>query len=741
MQRFDESKRRWRESLVSTPEQLMQGDENVCARIKGCGDHAKRMWELFKKYRAEGSPSLFRPDAYEKSNDMTREYNCIKAMAIGYATYGTECYQDPELLSDILFALEYMYTHFNGEAELNGTGWRSIRIFNWWDWQIGSPMAYMDTMVLVDGHLTVEQKRNYLKVFNHLVAAPRDYGANKVHYGILMAKSGLLCEREELIKIGIEGIENTYLYADGGVNDKQGFYRDGSYVFHTLHPMNFTYGMGHFTAVIELAELLCGSELALSDEKMELVYSWLYKSFLPFYRDGIIGRGVLGRHPLSSKGSGYGLLKAIINLYSASSEERKGEMAALLRMLIAEHPQFENGRCDEFFASLNLSQYLKYIEAYAREGETKWVRSGMYAFNSMDRAIQHTDDYAFLLSVSSSRIYNYECINNENMDGWYLGDGMLCLENDPLQYDAEYWKNVNKYRLPGTTVNNKERPLVTIAQKNEYLSSRDFVGTLSAGKTGVSVMQLESFHFDGNLETQRTKQLTPYGGPLPTHECTLTANKAYFFLDGYAVCLGSAINASDGVPVYTVLDNRKGKAIIEKGRVTGYAESKVTVNGEAVNVPKEDTVYDSVRCVTVDSTAICPLTPTALTLRATDGTPSFTEVLWQHGVDPVNGTYAYMIVPDAGKAEKLVSSAPVTVICNDDCAQVIKENATGDRYFVFHKAAKADGVEVDRPLLVCVKQDGIYVCDATQKAQNAEVKVDGKIYNVTFSDNTTVKLN
>ena len=568
---------------------------------------------------------------------------------------------------------------------------------------------------------------------------PRDYGANKVHFGILMAQSGLLCEREELIKIGVEEIEDTYLYADGGVNDSQGFYRDGSYIFHTLHPMNFTYGMGHYSAVIELWELLCGSEFELTDEKKELVYTWLYKSFVPFYRDGIIGRGVLGRHPLSSKGSGYGLIKVIVNLFSVSDAERKGELAALLRKLVSEHPQFENGKCDEFFASLNLCQYLTYAEAYAYEGELKWDRNGMYAFNSMDRAIQHTDDYAFFLSVSSSRIYNYECINNENMDGWYLGDGMLCLENDPMQYDAEYWKNVNKYRLPGTTVNSKERPYVTIAQKNEYLSGRDFVGTLSTGKTGMSVMQLESYHFDGDLSTQRIDHMTPYGGPLPKHECTLTANKAYFFLDGYTVCLGSAINATDGVLVYTVLENRKGEAIFEKGRVTGYAECKVTVNGEAVKVPSEDTVYEAVTEVTVGGTAIRPLKPTALTLRTTEATPSFTEVLWQHGDYPKDESYAYVIYPDA-EAAKSVSSAPVTVISNDTEAQALRENATGDLYFVFHGAAERCGVSVDKPLLVCVKQDGIYVCDATQKAENAEVKVGNETFKVTFNDNTTVKI-
>jgi hypothetical protein len=225
-----------------------------------------------------------------------------------------------------------------------------------------------------------------------------------------MAKSGLLCEREELIKIGIEGIENTYLYADGGVNDKQGFYRDGSYIFHTLHPMNYTYGMGHFNAVVELAELLCGSEFELSPEKKELIYTWLYKSFVPFYRNGIIGRGVLGRHPLSSKGAAFGLLRTVSAIYAVSDEARKGEISALLRMLVAEHPQFKDGRCDEFFAGCNLSQYLNFMEAYAHGGEMTWSRNGMYAFNSMDRALVEKYLLRYTSSVAN-RIVNENIVD------------------------------------------------------------------------------------------------------------------------------------------------------------------------------------------------------------------------------------------------------------------------------------------------------------------------------------------
>jgi len=318
---------------------------------------------------------------------------------------------------------------------------------------------------------------------------------------------------------------------------------------------------------------------------------------------------------------------------------------------------------------------------------------------------------------------------------------MLCLENEPLQYDSEYWKNVNKYRLPGTTVNDKERPCVTIAQKNEYLSGRDFVGTLAAGKTGISVMQLESYHFDGNLDTQRIKTLTPYGGPLPKHDCTLTANKSYFFLDGYTVCLGSAINAeNDNATVYTVVENRKGKAIIENGKVTGYAPCEVTVNGEEVRVPSEDTVYENVNSLTVGKTAYIPLEKTNLVLRTTDTAPSFTEVLWKHGIDPKGDTYAYAILPDGANAEKFANACPVTVLCNDETAQIVRVNETGDTYCVFHTACEKCGISVDMPLLVAVKQDGIFICDATQKAEHTCITVNGDSFCVTFKDNTTVKV-
>lgn len=735
MNGFDICKANWKKMLVGTPELLMNADETVKERIKACSDKAMNTWKNFKAaFRTESPVGFFRKERAVASGDMTRDYSQLTAMALGYATYGTECYQSEELLTDILDALEWGYHNYYGRAEMENKGWRDVRQFNWWDWCIGTPTYLMQVMILVDEHLTLEQKKNYLALFDQRVPTPRDYGSNKVHFGELIAESAILCENAERVFVGRDGIEDTYLYADGGVNDNQGFYRDGSYVFHTLHPMNFTYGAGHFSGIIDFASILVGSEFELKKEHTDLLYTWLYKSFLPFYRNGEIFRSVLGRHPAATRGSACGFIKNIVRFYGLAADDKKDQIADLITMLTDEHPLAKDGYCREIFGSLSLNDYLLFKQAY-KKGGAKVDRNGLYAFNCMDRAVQHADDYTFSLSVSSSRIYNYECINHENMTGWYLGDGMLNLITTPFKYGPDYWKNVDPYRLPGTTADDSEREIVSIAQRNEYLSSKDLVGTLTTGDTGVSVMQLESFHSEGLMAKNAIYNPSgAYGGPQPARECTLTANKAYFFMKGYAVCLGNSVNAHDGRKVYTIIENRHGIPTIENGAVVAHSAPVVTVNGESTALPSEDTVY-SAKTFTIDSDAYCILDGAPVVMKQTEGDLPFVQALIDHGTDPENGSYAYAVLPFTGalEAEKFANEPPIEIIENFASVQAIREKATGDIYCVFHTAAEVCGISVDTPLLVSVKNGVLYACDVTQKLGVTEVTVNGKKYVFDFT--------
>lgn len=745
MTSYDVCKKNWQRILVGDPEQLKNGDENVKARITACENKAVKAWNTYKENgKKPDAVGLFRSTPAERSWDMTVEYRSLSEMAVGYATYGTSCYRSPELLRDILAALEWGYTHYYGKAEIANQGWRDTKQFNWWDWCIGTPTGLMNTIVLVDEHLTLQQKRDYIELFDVKVPKPRDYGANKVNFGRLIAQAGVLCERPEQIYNGRDGIEDTYLYADGGVNDGQGFYRDGSYIFHTLHPMNFTYGIEHFAKLIDFAAILAGSEFELKKEHTDLLYTWLYKTYLPFCRNGEVFRSVLGRDPAGTVGAARGFIAHVVRLYGLSAPEKKPELSKMITMLTDEDPLSKDGERGILYSAFSLSDYLTFLEAYKPEtatDEVKKARAGFKAFNCMDRAVQHADGYSFSLSISSSRIYNYECINHQNMNGWYHGDGMLNLISSPFKYDAEFWKQADPYRMPGTTADDRPRETVTIAQANEYLSSKDFVGALSTGETGIAVMELESYHSDGALICNRFYNPSgAYGGPPPVRECTLTANKAYFFMDGYAVCLGSGVNARDNARVYTTVENQHGETVVENGRVTGYKPLAVTLNGNATDLPTVDTVYEGVKYITVGSDAFCILDGSPITARKTEGDVPFAQIVVDHGVNPENGTYAYAILPntDAEGARAFSENLPFEIVANDETVQAIREKATGDIYCVFHGAGEiktGDTVlSVETALLCAIKDNTVHACDVTQKLAKATVTVNGKEYSFDFGD-------
>jgi hyaluronate lyase len=84
---------------------------------------------------------------------------------------------------------------------------------------------------------------------------------------------------------------------------------------------------------------------------------------------------------------------------------------------------------------------------------------GQFHFPAMDRVVAIRSNFTFAISMSSSRIANYESINNGNLHGWFTGDGMtyLYLGNLETQFSGDFWPTVDPYHLPGTTVETTSR--------------------------------------------------------------------------------------------------------------------------------------------------------------------------------------------------------------------------------------------------------------------------------------------
>ena len=716
MSDLDICKNNWRAMLVAVADDDLIADETARKLIESIDTKASGAIDAYLRADAAPRVALFLERAAERTTEMTLEYRTILSIALAYATRGSVYYEDERALDILLSCLSWGYEHYYGDAELRGEGWRSTEDFNWWDWKIGTPSALLDTMLLLDEHLSDEQKRNYLSLYISLVPEPYDNGSNRINHCKLMIESGLLLGDEKRIERAIEGLIPTFLFADDGANGGAGFYRDGSYIYHTRHPMNFTYGIEHFDRTVYLAGLLRDSRYALPKDRTDIVFSMYERAFLPFYKNGEIARSVMGRYPERALNSAKGFIRTSVRLCECAEGERRERLARIVSHLADSYPEEEG-----FLSAFNLSDYAAFRRVY-KKGIGQACDDGMYSYNSMDRAVYHAKEHAFFLSMSSSRIYNYECINNCNVKGWYHGDGMLALISEPFRYPPIYWECVNPYRIPGTTADEREREAVSIHGRCEYLSSRDFVGSMRAGDFGVAAMQLESYHNEGGESLFAGSE---YGGDAPIRSCTLVANKSYFFAGGYAVCLGSGINASDDSRVITVIENRIGKR-----REDGvYDCAEVTLDGRRIECSEDESSHDG-RVLTIGKDAYILLDAHQLLLRKNDGKAPLIEAYISHGVNPKEDSYAYAVLPltSGEQAETFRTNLPFEIVENSSRAQVLSIKEKDSILAVIYTASDLGFVSTDTPILFCKQGRRICVCDPTRSAKQINITVGKAAY-------------
>jgi len=716
MQDIQIARENWRRMLLVTPDEdlLDPAVQKKLAEIEKAADSA------LQNFHRDSTDSLFLGRMPQTSLDMVKEYTCITDLARAWGSAGTKYSGSEEVLGIIRYALEWMYEHRFGPRELEGTGWRNMRLFNWHDWELKTPQQIIRTLLILDGEMTPQDAEKYLLIFDRRVKEPRDYASNKVHFGLLLIGAGLLQEREDKIRLALDSIADTHAYVDDGTANGQGFYTDGSYIFHTHHPMNGLYGYIHYECLLELCRICRGTKFAdpLLEERM---YQWTENAFLPFMSKGIVTRSVLGRYPEIGHHRGKAFLAVFCEIAVWLEEDRRRRLLGdIKRNVLANPPMQKEAGMTEFCARLSREARRLFREAMADSTLLPREYSVNRVFSRMDRVIHHHGDTAFSLSMSSSRVYNYESINHTNTDGWYLGDGMLtAYAGDYYAYPGS-WPQSNPYRRPGTTVDNREREPVTVAQKNEYLSAQDFVGGVTNGLSGAAAMLLESYHGDGENKNGLTcAPGGPYGGPNAKWDSTLTAHKAWFFHEKTALCLGCAISARDNAGVLTVVDSRRTqKPLVLCGK------------GEFPLDSSDRTLPAGTRSLYVEGFGGYWL-PEEMRLTACRGGKdlSFTEIVVHHGVNPENGRYAYALLP--GRTEEETAAFDqhpgVRILTNTAEVQAAAfEN--GPRMYVFWRAGEFDQIRVSAPAAVMLEGNTLLVSDPTQKAERIEVQIAAKTY-------------
>lgn len=466
-------------------------------------------------------------------SQLRANYLRLLTMAGTYALETGELSGDEELKNAITTSLTRLNQHYYHHQVTSQPG-------NWWYWQIGSPKAINDILMLMKDALPAELINQYVLATRHFVPDPTtinvggsikpSVGANLVDTSQVVLLRGVLAENNAEIAEALEAVSTVIDVVDSG----DGFYADDSFIQHQDIAYTGTYG----NELLKGLALIIGSAQhadLLKGEDLQRIYPILLDSFSPFLVNGRMMDSVNGRAIARTSGQNDKLGHAIINsmlLYLASAPEtHRDELAQVIKT------QIENDQQGDFFASIG--QFYPYQMARALvDDQTVEIITDRHEhkqFAAMDRVVHHRPTWSFALAMHSARVGNYECINNENQRGWYTGDGVTYLYNSQDHY-RNYWPVVDAHQLPGTTVLNEVRQNCS-GQRSEQREGRQGAITWSGGAS-LGQYGIAGFNF------------TNYND-------LLSAKKSWFMFDDAIVALGSNITNNSSTDALTVMENRK----------------------------------------------------------------------------------------------------------------------------------------------------------------------------------------
>lgn len=662
-------------------------------------------WDTMEK----GSGRTYLWEDLQGSSDAVHAaaaYNRLRDMTIAWATFGSALYQNETLRDDIVGGLDWLYTNrYNETIRMSG---------NWWEWEIGIPQSLGDMMVLLHNELTPSQIANYAKAINKFNPDPNirtgttmiDTGANRLDKVLAVILVGMNTENSGKVQQGRDAIGHVFPYVTKG----DGFYEDGSFVFHDNIAYTGSYGGLMISNMARLLVLLEDSPWPITDPNRENMFRWVTDSYEPLiYRgrmmDMVYGRAI-SRHLEAKQFS----LTHVLGLLDFAPPELEARFKSMVKSGIESDPLLQNVYEGRKISDIMLLKALMSDDTIEVRDEPVMHKQ----FSVMDRIVHYRPGYAFGLSMTSSRIANFETGigGKENPKGWYTGEGMTYLYNEDMPYLDAFWPTVDSYRLPGTTSDGAPR----VALKT---STKDWVGGSSIDSLyGVAGMDLDP------------------------DNSTLSGKKSWFMFDDEIVALGAGLASTDNRKVETIVENRMltsdgdNKLIVNdalKSSELGWSESmngvqwahlegKADTTGIGYYFPRKATVEGLRESRTGTWQDIHPSNPPDPITR------NYLSLAINHGTNPVSQSYEYVLLPgkDAAATADYSDEPDILTLSNTADLQAVKEMSLGITAANFWTAGITDLIMARNPASVMVREEGdtlaISVSDPTQK--QAKVSID-----------------
>lgn len=334
-----------------------------------------------------------------------------------------------------------------------------------------------------------------------------------------------------------------------------------------------------------------------------------------------------------------------------------------------------------------------------------------------DYTLHRRPDYTIDTRLVSIRTTRNETLNSENLKGYFLSDGGMAIVVDGGEYSqivaAWDWS-----KIPGTTI--PSYPKAKIPSQSYSYGRTSFAGGVSDAKyaaTGYIYNDLFA-----NINT--------------------SARKGWFYFDNEVVCLGAGINSTNEYDVATTINQT----------LTNSKSVNVATLGQTVVAPDGVTTYENPKWIQHSKVAYFFPNPseTNLVIDKGDKSGNWKDIntsnaslidtknifaAWiDHGNQPKDGTYSYIIVPNIKTVAEANSynMANIEILSNTSEIQAVRHKSLNILQVIFFEAGKLDidngatSIGVDRPCVLMLKGIGtpnviLDVADPMQTATKIEI--------------------
>ncbi|HCY9227405.1 TPA: polysaccharide lyase 8 family protein [Staphylococcus aureus] len=703
--------------------------------------------ESDRKYLWESSKDLD-----TKSADMTRTYRNIEKISEAMKHKNTKLKTD-ENKTKVKDALEWLHKNAYGKepdkkvADLtsnfkNKTS-RNTNL-NWWDYEIGTPRALTNTLILLQEDFTDEEKKKYTapiktfapdsdKILSSVGKSEPAKGGNLVDISKVKLLESIIEEDKDMMKKSIDSFNTVFTYAQNSATGKErnGFYKEGSYIDHQDVPYTGAYGVVLLEGISQMMPMIKETPFNDSNQNDTTLKSWIDDGFMPLIYKGEmmdLSRGrAISRENETSHSASATVMKSLLRLSDTMDKSTKAKYKKIVKTSVESDSSYKQTDYLSSYSDISKMKSLMEDSTISTNGLTQQLK----IYNDMDRVTYHNKglDFAFGLSMTSKNVARYESINGENLKGWHTGAGMSYLYNsDVKHYRDNFWATADMKRLAGTTTLDNEEPKSTDVKK----SSKTFVGG-----------------------TKFDDQHASIGMDFENQDKTLTAKKSYFILNDKIVFLGTGIKSTDSSknPV-TTIENRKANdyKLYKDDTQTTNSDNQETNSLflESTNSTQNNIGYHFLNesKITVKKESHTgkwsDINKSQKDIQKTD---EYYEVTQKHS--NTDSKYAYVLYPGLSKDVFKSKASKVTVVKQEDDFHVVKDNESvwaGINYSDSAKTFEINNTKVEVKakgmFILTKKDDNTYECsfynpESTNSVSDIESKISMTGYSIINKNTST----